>query len=643
MQEIRALIDKLNEYTDAYNKGAPLVSDKEWDDLYFTLLAIEKDTGVIFPDSPTQSIREVKSELTKVQHTHLMLSLNKTKDIDEIKSFVGKKKFICMGKMDGLTCALRYENGVLVAAETRGDGAIGEDILANARRVKNIPLIIDYKDTLEVDGEIICTWKDFEEFSSEYKNPRNFASGSIRLLDPRESEKRNLTFVAWDWIDAPYDTLGEELIELDKLGFDTVPYWDGIETKLDNLEEIIEEVKGFCQTWSYPIDGLVFKYDNNKEYHAAGATSHHPNGGLAYKFYDEEVTSVVTNVDWTMGRTGCLTPVIEFEPVELEGTTISRASAHNLSILKSLWGERTGCIGDTVTIFKANQIIPQVNVWTISDDNDKFISPPAICPICGGPTSVHEEESGVKTLWCDNPSCEGKLVNRIVHYCDMKKGMAIKGLSKATIEKLMEKGWLNSISDLYTLKEHRSEWNMLAGFGPKSVDNLLTAIENSKKCELWQFISAIGIPLIGVSNSKQLAGEFGTWANFFNSNQENFIYSMLPNFGYEMEKSLLEFDLSEANFIATNYLSFAEPTKVVDSNGLVFCITGKLTHYKNRQELQNYIESIGGKVTGSVSKNTNYLINNDTTSTSAKNLSAQKLSIPIISEDDFIKLFGLKN
>lgn len=275
--------------------------------------------------------------------------------------------------------------------------------------------------------------------------------------------------------------------------------------------------------------------------------------------------------------------------------------------------------------------------------NKNYLMPPAICPICGGPTSVHEEESGVKTLWCDNPNCEGKLVNRIVHYCDMKKGMAIKGLSKATIEKLIDWGWLNTIKDLYELSSHRSEWNMRPGFGPKSVDNLLAAIENSKKCELWQFISALGIPLIGVNASKQLAAEFGTWANFFNSNQENFIYSMLPNFGEEMESSLLGFDLTLANEIATTYLSFADPQKKVDSNGLIFCVTGKLNRYKNRTELQKYIESIGGKVTGSVSKNTSYLINNDLESTSIKNMAAQKLSIPIISEETFIELFGLQN
>lgn len=368
-QEIRNLIDTLNKYTDAYNRGEPKISDREWDNLYFKLLQEEKDTGIIFPDSPTQSIREVKSELTKVQHTHLMLSLNKTKEIDEIKSFVGKKKFICMGKMDGLTCALRYEDGTLVAAETRGDGAIGEDILANARRVKNIPLTIDYKDTLEVDGEIICTWKDFEEFSSDYKNPRNFASGSIRLLDPRESEKRNLTFVAWDWIDAPYDTLGEELIELDKLGFDTVPYWDGIETELDNLEEIIEEVKGFCQTWSYPIDGLVFKYDNNREYHAASATSHHPNGGLAYKFYDEEVETELLDIEWSIGREGKLTPVAIFKPVEIEGTKVSRCSLANLSILEEKMGQPYK--GQKIKIAKANMIIPYL--VDAQNENGKWI------------------------------------------------------------------------------------------------------------------------------------------------------------------------------------------------------------------------------------------------------------------------------
>ena len=642
--EIRNLVEKLNYYTDAYNEGTPLISDKQWDDLYFTLLAAEKETGIVFPDSPTQSIREVKSKLIKVYHTHLMLSLDKTKSINDIKSFVGDKKFICMGKLDGLTCSLRYENGKLVAAETRGDGTVGEDILANACRVKNIPLTIEYKDTLEIDGEIICTWKDFEKFATDYKNPRNFAAGSIRLLDPRESEKRNLTFVAWDWIGSPHETLGEELVELDKLGFDTVPYWDGIETKLDNLEEIIEEVKGFCQTWSYPIDGLVFKYDDNKEYEKAGRTSHHFRGGLALKFYDEDTESTVTGIEWTMGRTGCLTPVIEFEPIEIENTMVTRASAHNLSILTQLWGgTRAGRIGDKVKVVKANQIIPQVIEWIPSDEATEEIKYPALCPICGEKTSIHIEPSGVQTVWCDNPNCEGKFVNKLVHYCDMKKGMAIKGMSKATLEKLINKGWITTIEDIYKLHEYKDEWINMAGFGPQSVQNLLTAIENSKKAELWRFISALGIPLIGVSASHDLATACGAWAEFYKRIKENFIFYTIPNFGVEMDRSIHSYkDIELANFIATNYLTFTQEEKTSTEQtleGITVAITGKLIQFKNREAFKQAIEDAGGKVTSSVSSKTNYLITNDTSSGSSKNLTAQKLGVEIISEADFIQKF----
>ena len=362
-KEIRNLIDTLNKYTKAYDEGRPLISDREWDDLYFDLQKKEKESGIYFEDSPTQNIiYQVVNGLKKVKHSHPMLSLAKTKNLNEIKTFLGNKKFICMGKMDGLTCALRYVDGVLVAAETRGSSTTneGEDILHNALVVKNIPKKINYKGVLEVDGEIICTYRDFENFSDRFKgHSRNFAAGSIRLLDSQEASQRKLTFVAWDWINNPYDTLGEALVNLSRLGFTTVPYWDGCETDYDDLEEIVDCVKNFCNELSYPIDGLVFKYDNVKEYLAMGKTAHHFKGGLAFKFYDESVETELLDIEWSMGRYGSLCPVAIFNPVEIDGTKIERASLHNLSVLKeTLHGN--GWKGQKIVIAKINMIIPQI-------------------------------------------------------------------------------------------------------------------------------------------------------------------------------------------------------------------------------------------------------------------------------------------
>ena len=643
-KEIRKLIDTLNVHTKLYDEGTPILSDKDWDDLYFALQNMEKESGIYFPDSPTQKISfEVVNELHKVKHSHLMLSLDKTKSVDEIKSFIGDKKFICMGKMDGLTCALRYEDGYLISAETRGNGEIGEDVLHNAKVIKNIPKKINRKGIVEVDGELICTYRDFESFSGEFKNPRNFASGSIRLLDSQEVSKRKLTFVAWDWINNPYNTLGEALVELGRLGFITVPFEDGLELKYDDIDTVFKEVKRFCEEESFPIDGLVIKYDDVNEFAAVGRTDHHFKGGMAFKFYDEETWSTVTGIEWSMGRTGCLTPVIEFEPIQINGTEVSRASAHNMSILLGMWEVgKTGCIGDKVAVIKSNEIIPQITVWQHEPTATEKIKYPALCPICGGRTSLHTEDSGVQTVWCDNPDCEGKLLNRIEHYGSMKKGLEIKGLSKATIEKLMDKNWLNSISDLYTLKEHKKEWSNLPGFGEKSVTNILSSIDNSRNCYLWQFISALGIPLIGVTASKALSVEFGSWATFRKSIEENFNISTLPNFGLEMEKSLKNFNYTEADYIAQNFINFIEETNKEQPQtleGITVCITGKLTEFKNRALFQEAIELAGGKVTSSVSSKTNYLITNDTTSGSSKNVAAAKLGVEIISEKDFISKF----
>lgn len=647
--EIRNLIKYLNEATKAYDEGHPVISDAEWDKNYFKLQELEQKSGIIFNNSPTQTINyEIVNTLEKVEHNHKMLSLEKTKDIEVIKSFVGKKDFLAMCKMDGLTCSLTYINGELVRAETRGNGYIGENILHNAKVIPSIPKNIPIKEKLVVDGEIICTTFDFKQLADTYKNPRNLAAGSIRLLDAKECEKRKLTFVAWDVLEglSELKKLQEKLENLKNIGFILVPY----ETNSFGIEYL----KDLAETLGYPIDGIVFKFDDIEYGRSLGETSHHFKNAMAYKFYDETYWTNLIDIEWTMGRTGTLTPVARFEAVDMDGSTVERASLHNLSVMKELLGRPW--VGQRIEVFKSNMIIPQVlssaekNCVAEFKNNEYikqplFLEIPTTCPICGGRTAERITEGSV-FLDCINPSCEGKLINRIEHFAS-KKGLDIKGISKATIEKLIDWEWINSCSDLFTLLPYRSEWIEKPGFGPKSVDKILDAIETSSmNCELSQFIAALGIPLIGTSAAKDLAKTFKTWDNFYSAVKDNYSFYTLPNFGYEMDSALLSFNYDEASFIANNFIKFKDNNKqeeTVSNNlqGLTFVITGKLTHFKNRDAITSTIESLGGKVVGSVSKNTSYLINNDIESDSSKNKTAKSLGIPILSEEDFIQTFGI--
>lgn len=641
MQE---LVDKLNYYTKLYDEGHPAISDKEWDDMYFRLQNLETLYNIYLSDSPTQNVNyQVVNKLNKVKHNHPMLSLDKTKSINVIKSFLENKDFICMAKMDGLTCSLRYLDGKLVSAETRGNGIEGEDILHNALQVKNIPNKINFKKELIIDGEIICTYEDFKYYEDEYKNPRNFASGSIRLLDSKESAMRRLTFVVWDCIKGfDEDRLSSKLLKADELGFTIVPFEINL-PEYETIEQIIEIVKKSSSI--YPIDGLVFKYDNCDEYIAAGKTDHHFKGGLAYKFYDEEYETTLKNIEWSMGRTGVLTPVAIFEPIDIDGTEVSRANLFNLSVAReTLHGTqyRLGWKGQKINVFKANQIIPQLS-WS-EEDNEKtkeYFSYPASCPICGYSTKI-KKENDVEVLFCDNEQCEGKLLNRVEHFFS-KKGLNAKGLSKATIEKLIDWGWINGIKDVFILDAHADEWKKKAGFGEKSVNNIITSIRESSNTDLESVISAAGIPLIGRTVARQIASIFNTYEDFREA-IGSFDFSEIDGFGYEMNKSLKNYNYDELDYIVENFLTINNKIgerKEQKLEGLTFCVTGKVYIWKNRDSLSALIESLGGKVTGSVSKNTNYLINNDINSTSAKNKKAQELGIPILSEEDFQKIFDI--
>lgn len=657
-ERIQYLIRYLNECTKAYDMGNPIITDEEYDNLYFELEKLEKETNLIFSNSPTQSISyDVVNALSKVEHNHKMLSLDKTKSLTDVINFIGNNNYLIMCKMDGLTCSLTYENGDLVSAETRGNGFIGEDILHNALHLRSIPKSIPYKEKLVIDGEIICTYDNFKPFSSIYKNPRNFAAGSIRLLNSKECAARNLTFVAWDVITSMYSDdeieyrLDQKLHTIKDMGFTIVPFMphNGKLSSEKVIESFVEDIRTMASNNGYPIDGAVFKFDDCEYGRSLGETTHHFKNALAYKFYDETYPTVLKGIEWTMGRTGVLTPVAIFEPVDIDGSTVEKASIHNISIMNELF-HGTPFVGQKIEVYKANMIIPQIydaeDLSNFSHYPDlPFIEIPTLCPICGEELSM-ETAVDSTMLYCLNNRCEGKLINRLDHFCG-KKGLDMKGISKATLEKLIDWGWVSNYTDIFELSTHKDEWIKKPGFGVKSVEKVLNSINTGAECELHQFIAALGIPLIGTTASKELAKYFYTWEEFIEAAESDFAFHSLPGFGVEMSYNLSTFNYNEAKLLAEHYIHFITPEEIPlvageSLAGKVFVVTGKLTHFKNRDEIKSHIEALGGKVTGSVSKNTDYLINNDVNSTSSKNMTAKSLGISILSEDDFIQTFGIK-
>ena len=643
IKSMQELIDYLNYHTKLYDEGKPDITDAQWDEKYFELQEMERVTGVYLPNSPTQKIDyQIVSELKKVKHNHPMLSLNKTKSIDEMNAFIGNKDFITMLKMDGLTCSLGYKNGKLVSAETRGNGIEGEDILHNIMTVKNVPKRLPQNIDLTVDGEIICTYEDFKEFENEYANPRNFAAGSIRLLSAKESAARNLRFVAWDIVngfEATCDTLNKKLGHLLSLGFEIVPF--SIMEK-DFNETVIEDFKKIAEKNSYPIDGLVVKYNDVAYGERLGRTDHHFKNGMAFKFADEEYETWLKDIEWTMGRTGVLTPVAIFEPVDTGDSIIERASLHNVSVMKDLlWRPHKG---QSLMVCKMNDIIPQVvsagREISPADFEGLEFTIPTECPICAGRLEVVCEVDS-EMLICTNDACEGKAINKLEHFCS-KKGLDIKGLSKATLGKLMDWGWVYNFCDLYCLKQHRKEWINKPGFGEKSVDNILEAIENSRKPKLESFICALGIPHVGKTLSAELVKYFDSYEEFKQAAQTGWDFTQIDGVAYEKASAIWNFDFAEADRVDTFMLGYENDDPAAAGSNLentTVVITGKLNNFKNRDELAKEITNRGGKVTGSVSKNTNILINNDVNSTSSKNVSAQRLGIPIMTEEEFVNLY----
>ena len=632
------IVEAKNAY---YNTDSPIMSDFEYDKL------IEEYGGELSVGAPV---------LDSIKKVHIadkpMLSLDKVHSIEEIMGFKKDKDLIASVKCDGLSVRLVYEDGELVSANTRGDGYIGGDITEHAHYIQNIPFILPKSGHVVIDGEVVILKKDFD--SKRFKNQRNAAAGALALLDMNEVKSRKLSFIAWDIIsiDNEYKSHFDKLwLAEEQLKFIIAPY-SILTTKANELN--IQQAINYCieeaEKMGCPYDGVVFKYNDIEYGESLGATAHHFRDAIAWKPAIQTYSTRLRHIDWTMGRTGVLTPVAVFDPIEIDGAEVSRASLHNVSIMKETLGD-CAYVGEPLEVYKSNMIIPQIYSAGPKYDYGEVIAKggvsandaPEYCPICHGEIAF-KEENGITRAYCENPNCNGKLINRLDHFCG-KKGLDIKGLSKVTLEKLINYGWLDSIEDIFKLEEHKTEWANKPGFGTISVNKILNAIEGSKKSPTAKFICAIGIPLIGKVASEALSKKFGNYKTFreaVNNNSQE-LYE-IAGVGEVMIQTLLDYDFTEADSIFEKYIIEVRPIVFISVSkkleGKTFVITGKLKTFKNRNEIKAAIEKEGGKVTDSVSSKTDYLINNDVDSTSSKNLKAKKLNIPIITEDDFLNLIN---
>lgn len=640
---MRDMINKLNEASVAYYKGNPIISDYEYDCLYEKLKRLEKETNIIYSDSPTQNVgAEPVSEIAKAVHDHPMLSLDKVHDADEIKNF-GTHDIVAMYKADGLTVSATYIDGELTKLETRGNGEVGNDILFHASSFKNLPLHINRKGKYVIDGEAVIKTDDFEklkETNPEYKHPRNLAAGSLNVLDPNVSKSRCLRFYAWDVIEGgSYTLLCKNLSQAIELGFETVAYF--LITKEDlenyNLNDLLGFIKQLASEENFPIDGVVFKFNNIPYGRSLGMTGHHPRNAIAYKYEDVTYPTTVVDVDWTLGKTGVIVPTIVVEPVDIGGVIVERASLHNLSIFKQLSPSK----GATAFVMRCNDIIPQID--RIEDDGTEYFQVPDKCPVCGGQVKAVKTDNS-EILMCTNPSCKGKLLGKLNTFVS-KKGLDIKGLSEQTLSKFIELGWINSFKDIFELKNHKQDLINFEGFGATSVNKLLKAIDDSRhNVDPRNFIVALSIPGIGEGQAKSIIRKYQTFDSFISA-INSWININVEGIGDVLNRNIFEwYENTYRNDCIDDllsYIDFKDEIKTETNNnlsGITFVVTGSVYKYKNRKELEGVINSYGGKVAGSVSKNTNYLINNDSTSTSSKNMKARELGIPIITEDEFISM-----
>ena len=657
INEIKELIKEINKHNeDYYNRGKSSIGDFEYDKMFTQLLDLEKETGITFSNSPTQNVGfKAKNELSKIKHKHKMLSLSKRHSLVEVKDFMSRNDTVAMVKMDGLTISAEYQDGYLVRLETRGDGEEGNDVLFHAPSFEDLPKTISKKGNYVIDGEAIITYADFEEINTNlpekerYRNPRNLAAGTLNLLSQTESKHRHLHFIAWDVIEGgSSDKVEENLREANLEGFTIVPsvYWSNQnDLNVDQISDSFNALKETARKLGYPSDGIVIKYNDINYGKTLGFTGHHFNNAIAYKFEDELYETTIKDVEWTMGKTGKLCPVAIFDPIEIDGTIVEKASLHNLNI----YNELEIMPGDKVLVYKANQIIPQIDKNLSSEERiaegiTVYLSHPAHCPVCGSATEIIKT-NGVQVLACTNTSCGGKQLGRLKNFVS-KQCMDIDGLSEATLEKLIEKKWISTPLDIYCLKDHQYEMQHMDGFGVKSVNNLLSAIENSKKVTLDKFLCALNIEGIGKSQSKVIAKEFEyDWYLFENALLWKYDFSVLDGIGSILNQRIYEwyktYYVTDKVKQLASILDFQIPTMTethTDLSGKTFVITGSLNHFANRDELKNKLESLGAKVSGSVSKKTNYLVNNDSQSSSSKNKKAKDLGIPIISEEELIEI-----
>ena len=643
---MKELIDILNKAASVYYQGKDeIMSNFEYDRMYDELSALEKESGLVLAGSPTQKVGyEVLSELPKQTHPSPMLSLDKTKQVDELSSWLGGKEGLLSWKMDGLTVVLTYENGELLNAVTRGNGVVGEVITNNAKVFKNLPVNIPFKGRMVLRGEAIITYSEFKKINAllseeeQYKNPRNLCSGSVRQLNNGITAKRNVELYAFTLVEAEgvdFKNSQQNKMEFMKeQGFQTVEY------KVVTAKNIYETVEWFSEkvkTNDFPSDGLVLLYDDISYGESLGSTAKFPRNAIAFKWADETAKTKLTEVEWSASRTGLINPVAIFEPVELEGTTVSRASVHNISIVKEL---KLG-IGDTIEVYKANMIIPQI-AQNLTKSGSLEI--PDKCPVCGEKTSIHKEND-VEVLFCENPDCLAKKIKSISLFVS-RDAMNIDGMSEATIEKFISKGFLHELADLFKLNRYKDEIISMDGFGEKSYEKLVKAAETAKITTTAKFIYSLGIANIGLSNAKMVCKAF---SNDLEKIRHASIDELveIDGVGEIIAESFVKFFANENNnhmvddMLDIVTLEDEENDNANDMEGMNFVITGSVNHFSNRSEVKELIEGRGGKVTGSVTSKTKYLINNDSTSNSSKNKKAKELGVQIITEDEFIDMFSI--
>ena len=648
LERIKQLIEELNNASYAYYNQIPIMPDYEWDKMYDELINLEEETGIVLANSPTHNVGySVADELKEVEHNHLMLSLDKTKSVDELIEFIGNKDCFLSVKADGLTTSLHYINGKLIGAETRGNGVRGIECLQNVLAIKNVPKEIPYKDELIIDGETIIGWDTFREINDKlpkdkkYKHPRNLVSGSLQLLDSKEAASRNMRFVAWRVIKGfEHKTPSEDLFKAKDIGFEIIPILKS--PRINQKEELailLNQIRESADTHNIPYDGAVMAVDDYKIAESMGRTDKFFRHSMAYKYEDELFETVLTDIEWNTSKTGLINPVAIFEPVDLNGAITTRATLHNITYIKDMM---LG-IGDRIRVYRSNMVIPKVHD---SIDKSGNFSIPDKCPICGQPTRIAKENDS-EVLMCENPNCKGKLLGRLIH-ATSRNALDIENLSESTIEKFINLGWLNSIKDIYYLADHKNEMKALDGFGTKSVEKLLSSIEKSRSVDLEHFLNSLSIPLLGKSASRMIAEsvdyEFGIWMKQMTvGGAEHFKY--LPGVGNALISSLNDYFNEHCSDIweLSNEFTFTTKAKTILSNtslnGKTFVITGSLHKFENRDKAKKAIEDCGGKVTGSVSKNTSFLVCNENTG-SSKSKKAKELGVPVITEEELITMLS---